>query len=176
MGIIEILSQARLGIERDFLVIGGYAVNAHGYSRQTLDLDVLIKKEQSGFWKNLLLENGYTVYCERESFMQLAPVTQEQMPVDFMLVNEQTFSKMYVEAVDGMLGGVAVKHPSLRHLIALKLHVLKQEMPHRELKDLYDVIQLMNINKVDPRTDDFKQLCERYGNLKIYETIVRATR
>ena len=176
MGIIEILSQARLGTERDFLVIGGYAVNAHGYSRQTLDLDILIKKEQSGFWKKLLLDNGYTVYCERESFLQLAPVTQDQMPVDFMLVNEQTFSKMYAEAVDGMLGGMSVKHPSLMHLVALKLHVLKQEMPHRELKDLYDVIQLMNINKVDARTDDFKQLCERYGNLKLYETIVRATR
>jgi predicted nucleotidyltransferase len=176
MEILEILSRAQFEPERSFLVIGGYAVNAYGYSRQTIDLDLLIKKEQQDFWKQLVLASGYLVHGGTDNFLQFTPLQPEQFPVDFMLVNEQTFSGMYGEAVKGSLGGVEVKHPSLRHLIALKLHVLKQELPHRELRDLYDVIQLVNINKVDVRSDDFKTLCERYGNSKLYETIVRGTR
>src|SRR5579872_5218140 len=149
MGIIETLSQARVEPERSFLVIGGYAVNAHGYSRQTMDLDILVKKEQANFWKELVLSNGYAVYCERDNFLQFTPTAPELIPIDFMLVNEQTFSGMHAEAVEGQLGGVSVRHPSLRHLIALKLHVLKRELPHRELRDLYDVIQLVHVNQVD---------------------------
>jgi predicted nucleotidyltransferase len=176
MGILEILSRARLEPERSFLVIGGYAVNAHGYSRQTMDLDLLIPKDQQHFWKQLVLESGYVVHGSKESFLQFVPVEQEQLPVDFMLVNEPTFSGMYAEAMTASLGGVEVKIPSLRHLIALKLHVLKQGLPHRELRDLYDVFQLVNLNKIDVRSDDFKKLCERYGNSKLYETILRGTK
>jgi hypothetical protein len=176
MGILDILSRARTEPDRSFLVIGGYAVNAHGYSRQTLDLDILIATIQRDFWKNLILVNDYNISAEREAFMQFSPATRDQMPLDVMVVNDQTFSGMHAEAVSGSLGGVEVKHPSLRHLLALKLHVLKQALPHRELRDLYDVIQLAHINKLDAAGDDFRRLCERYGNSKIHETIVRATR
>ena len=174
MGILDILSKASAESDRNFLVIGGYAVNAHGYPRQTVDLDILVMKGERDFWKQLLLKNGYTVYSEHDNFSQFTPLAKEQLPVDFMFVNEQTFSKMYPEAVEGVLGGVKVKHPSLLHLIALKLHVIKQALPHRELKDLYDVIQLVQINQVDTQAESFKELCEKFGNSKIYEILVRA--
>jgi predicted nucleotidyltransferase len=176
MGIIEILSRASAESGNGFLVIGGYAVNAHGYPRLTVDLDVLIDKAQKDFWKELMIKNGYSVYSEHENFSQFTPIARDQFPVDFMHVNDRTFSKMRAEAVDGNLAGANVKHPSLMHLIALKLHVIKQELPHRESKDLYDVIQLVQINHVDTQADEFKQLCEKFGNAKAYEAIVRATR
>jgi len=176
MGIIEILNAGSAETGRGFLVIGGYAVNNYGYSRLTVDLDVLINKDHREFWKQLILKNGYTVYCERDSFLQFTPEAKEQVPVDFMLVNERTFSRMYGEAVDGLLGGASVKFPSLPHLIALKLHVIKQALPHRELRDLDDVLQLVQRNKVDTGTEEFKQLCEKHGNSTIYEAIVRANR
>ena len=46
MGIIEILNGGCQEPGRTFLVIGGFAVCAHGYDRQTVDLDILISKEQ----------------------------------------------------------------------------------------------------------------------------------
>ncbi|HZV35901.1 MAG TPA: nucleotidyltransferase [Verrucomicrobiae bacterium] len=176
MGIIEILNHGSTESGFDFLIIGGYAVNAHGYARLTVDLDILINKAHRDFWKELMLKNGYTVYNEHENFSQFTPVARDQLPVDFMFVNEQTFQKMRAEAVAGVMGGIKVKHPSLMHLIALKLHVIKQALPHRASKDLYDVIQLVQINHVDVKSGDFKQLCEKFGDKKTYEAIVRATR
>jgi len=173
MGIIEILIEGCLEPERSFLVIGGFAVCAHGYARETMDLDILIAKEQRDYWKELVLRNNYTVLSEHDNFIQFKEGGPEQMPVDFMLVNEQTFSKMHAEAIVAPLGKVTVKYPSLMHLIALKLHALKQELPHRELKDLYDVIQLVHVNQIDTGTTEFKELCDRFGNLKLYETIKR---
>jgi len=78
--------------------------------------------------------------------------------------------------LDGRIDSVAVKHPSLWHLVALKLHVLKQELPHRTLRDFNDVLELLRINRVDTQAEDFKRFCIKYGNLKLYETIVRGTR
>ncbi|MDB6015733.1 MAG: hypothetical protein JWR19_222 [Pedosphaera sp.] len=176
MEILDILKRASLQSDKRFLVIGGYAVNAHGYSRQTVDLDIMIEKSQADFWKKLLLDQGYSIFGERDAFVQFTAPKPEQPPIDFMLVNEQTFAGMHAEAVEGSLGGITVKHPSLRHLIALKLHVLKQELPHRHIRDLYDVMELLRINKVDTTSQDFKQFCEKYGNSTLYESLVRTTK
>jgi predicted nucleotidyltransferase len=176
MGIIGILSGAGAEAGKPFLVIGGYAVNAHGYARETVDLDILTRREEREFWKKLVLENGYSVWQERDNFAQFKTERSELMPVDFMFVNEHTFASLFADAVESTLGGVRVKHPSLRHLIALKLHVLKQELPHRTLRDFNDVLELLRINRVDTSAEDFKQLCLRYGNQKLYETLVRGTR
>src|SRR5690349_7028843 len=131
MGIIEKLAQSRVVPERDFLVIGGYAINAHGYSRQTIDLDILIPKSHFDYWKPILLKEGYTPVSDRDSFAQFMHPVEEMWPVDFMLVNENTFAGMYAAAMEGLLDTVKVKYPSLFHLIALKLHVLKQGLLHR---------------------------------------------
>jgi hypothetical protein len=43
-----------------FLVIGGLAVNFHGFSRDTADLDLLVRLRQRGAWLDLLAGRGYT--------------------------------------------------------------------------------------------------------------------
>ena len=136
MSIVEILSRAGAESGKNFLVIGGYAVNAHGYSRVTVDLDILADKADREFWKGVMLKSGYKVYSEQETFSQFTPASEEETGVDFMFVNEKTFLTMSHDAVEGLLADAKVKHPSLHHLIALKLHVVKQGLPHREMKDL----------------------------------------
>jgi len=95
MRIIGILAGASAETGKRFLVIGGYAVNAHGYARLTADLDLLVQREDAPFWKALLLANGYTVFQEQSNFIQFKAEETNAIPVDFMLVNEQTFSKMH---------------------------------------------------------------------------------
>jgi hypothetical protein len=173
MGILEILNAGCNPPATDFLVIGGYAVNAHGYPRLTFDLDILISKEQGAYWKNLMLQNGYKIFSEHENFLQFAPSVPNEMPVDFMLVNETTFKKMSSEAKTTVVREIAVKHPKLMHLIALKLHVIKQSLAHRYHHDLADVVKLLHINHVDVRGKELKELCEQFGNQEIYDTILR---
>ncbi len=63
-----------------------------------------------------------------------------------------------------VLGGKTFHVPSLDHLIALKLHVLKQGLSHRVIKDFTDVTSLAQINAIDITGDKFRALCEKYGS------------
>ena len=67
------------------------------------------------------------------------------------------------------------RFPSLEHLVALKLHVLKQNLPHRMLGDMDDVINLLLVNRVDLRQEKWRQLFVKYGSLELYEKVLRAT-
>lgn len=53
--------------------------------------------------------------------------------------------------------------PSLSHLIALKLHALKNNPEVRERWDLRDILELIKVNRVNVETDAFQDLCLEYG-------------
>ena len=65
--------------------------------------------------------------------------------------------------------------PSLNHLIALKLHALKNNLPHRELRDLRDIIELVKQHKIDVKTESFRNLCQKYGTEEVYKKICELT-
>jgi hypothetical protein len=48
-----------------FLLIGGHAVSAHGYSRKTFDLDLLICRDDSKAWLEMMKELGFHVSMSR---------------------------------------------------------------------------------------------------------------
>lgn len=65
MTILEKLSEFRQEKNLEFLVIGGHAVISHGYSRRTLDLDILIPKADGPIWKGYVLSLGYNLLFKR---------------------------------------------------------------------------------------------------------------
>lgn len=176
MSILQSLSQCAAEKGLKFLVIGGQAVIWHGYSRTTRDLDLMIPRTQQGGWRTAIETLGYRLLHETPVFMQFEAPSPGQWPVDFTFVSDETFGKLWVEASDVSLMGARVRMPSVMHLIALKLHSIKQALPHREAHDLNDVIELVDANHIDTAADSFRQLCEKYANLKAYEIIARATR
>ncbi|MDB6031074.1 MAG: hypothetical protein JWM16_1412 [Verrucomicrobiales bacterium] len=176
MKLLEELKQAAEHRNLQFLVIGGFAVNLHGYSRRTFDLDILVPRESVREWKTVLASLGYSIDLETGNFLQCSPSSARGWAVDLMIVNQETFQKMYPTSLKGRVEGAEVCYPTLNHLLALKLHVLKQSLLHRFSKDLDDVVILVEVNKVDVLSDEFKQLCERYGNSAVYEQIVQISK
>ena len=55
-------------------------------------------------------------------------------------------------------GGSRARVPCLDHLLALKLHALKQALPHRTGKDAEDVELLLRRNSIDLRQTRYEQL------------------
>ena len=176
MSILQSLSQCAAEKGLKFLVIGGQAVIWHGYSRTTRDLDLMVPRTQQGGWRAAIEALGYRFLHETPAFMQFEAPSPGQWPVDFTLVSDETFAKLWAEASDVSLMGARVRMPTVMHLIALKLHAIKQGLPHREAHDLNDVIQLVDANHIDTAAESFRQYCEKYANLKVYETIARAAR
>jgi len=159
--------------EMRFLVVGGHAVIAHGYPRTTFDLDLLVEKETRAAWRKTVERLGYQLLAEAESFSQFKPPSGA-LDLDLMLVGAETFGGIWGEGLTVSLDSVSVRIPSLDHLLALKLHVLKQNLQHRAVKDLDDIIRLVLANHLDLESSHYRHLFEKYGTLDHYETVIRA--
>jgi len=57
-----------------FLLIGGYAVNAHGYSRKTFDIDFLICANCCARWITIVLTSR-RLSCNSKRYREFHPWT-----------------------------------------------------------------------------------------------------
>ncbi len=142
-------------------MIGGHAVIAHGYARTTFDLDLLVARARSAAWEELLVSLGYSVHARHETFLQFNATSPQHWPVDLMLTSAETFAGLWGEAGEARVESVTVRIPSLRHLLALKLRVLKQEVGHRAVEAMNHLVQLIEWNGLDVRAEEFRELCLR---------------
>ena len=157
-----------------YLIIGGLAINFYGYSRDTSDLDFFISQGERLEWMQLLAKFGYSSFNDGGNFIQYNPPENNAWPVDLMLVQEKTFAPIFEASVEAEFFGVKVKVPSLQHLIVLKLHALKNTRMNRFLKDFLDVENLIRINQLDIKSQEIRELFEKYGTPDLYEKISRS--
>ncbi|HVU26559.1 MAG TPA: nucleotidyl transferase AbiEii/AbiGii toxin family protein [Verrucomicrobiae bacterium] len=157
-----------------YLVIGGLAVNYYGYSRDTADLDFFISQSERAEWMKMLADFGYAGYHDGGNFIQYAALDQNAWPVDLMLVQEKTFAPIFDASCAAEFFGIETKVPSLEHLIALKLHALKNTRMNRFLKDFLDVENLIFINQLDIKSPKMRDLFDKYGTQDLYEKISRS--
>ncbi|MCZ6625611.1 MAG: nucleotidyltransferase [Deltaproteobacteria bacterium] len=175
MRVLDILATKAEQNGLQFIVIGGHAVNAYGERRQTGDLDILVREDDRHLWESFLTSMGYILFHRHKVFLQFRPPDLEVWPIDIMLVDDRTFEGLFAESEEVNFGGTTnVRIPSIEHLIALKLNVLKQVGKARELKDLADIVALVKIGRLDVKDHKFKLLCKKYGTINIYEKIVDA--
>lgn len=164
--ISNILSKANIKV----VLIGGFAVNHYNVTRQTIDIDFLCTKENFSKIKDLLEEEGYRVKRSEDNFVQLENKTKSLMDVDFMFVDQETFNKIKESSRKINIAGIQFAIPSLLHLIALKLHSIKNN-PKREITDLPDIVRLIVNNDIDINDGDFRNLFLKYGTKELYGRI-----
>ena len=169
----EVLKACAEQTKLPFLVIGGFAVIAHGYQRTTMDLDLLVRRTHASHWTEILKPIGYDLDYAHQTFARYH--SSKGLDVDVMYVNDETFDGMFAAAMPALFQGVPVKVPSIEHLLALKLHASKQELRHRRLYDWDDIVSLVVQNEIDLREPRWRALFERHGTLELYEKIKRAT-
>jgi hypothetical protein len=147
-----------------FLVIGGYAVAAHGHTRATFDVDFLALKEDRNAWTSKLTAAGLEKVSETNAFAQFSQKAGDGL--DLMFVDAQTFEQMWGVAQAREFNCRVARMPSLDHLLALKLHALKQKSPHRTSKDAEDVELLVRRNRLDISLPQYEQLFLKYEPAK----------
>ena len=149
------------------LLIGGHALAAFGVARQTLDIDCLMVDADSGAIHTILTKAGYRETERTENFVRYSHSSIYLMDVDVMLVDRSTFDKMLQRSSVYQVGTINVRIPCLVHLIALKLHAIRNN-PKRELKDLGDIVELLRSNQGKVTIEELKATCARYGPDGIY--------
>ena len=116
---------------------------------------------------------GYQLYFETPGFVQFEPNKVReglresddcyQWAIDLVVVESQTFTKLFATAEFFTYGSQeALATVSPLHLIAMKLHALKQSGRNEKLKDLRDIVELVRYLKLDIEALEFRALCDKY--------------
>lgn len=157
-----------------FLVIGGYAVGAHGYTRATFDVDFLVRRAERDAWFARIEKAGLKRFADTTNFAQFTQTLGDGL--DLMFVNETTFEKLWQASEERSFGAATARVPCLDHLLALKLHVLRQALAHRTSKDAADVEELLRRNEINLQDPHYEALFLKHGTRELYDTFVRILR
>ncbi|HEY4416468.1 MAG TPA: nucleotidyl transferase AbiEii/AbiGii toxin family protein [Verrucomicrobiae bacterium] len=170
MSVIANISRAAEKHDLPFLLIGGYAVMAHGFVRTTGDIDFLVRKSQSAGWQKLLENLSFILKFSGPTFLQFDPPPDERLPLDLMFVSDENFASMFSAAKVIETDGVKTRVVSLPHLFALKCHAFKSQ-PHRAMKDIEDLVQLVRLNKLDLNEPSLRAILLKHGGIEFYELL-----
>ncbi|MFO1512517.1 MAG: hypothetical protein U1F83_06320 [Verrucomicrobiota bacterium] len=154
-----------------FVLIGGWAVGAHGYARATFDVDFMVRRSERAAWIERLTSCGLKLFRESGVFAQFTQVAGDGL--DLMFVDGPTFTKIRDASEERAFGDVKARVPCLDHLLAKKLHALRQNLAHRTSKDVDDVEVLLRRHEINLADPHYKTLFLKYGTSEIYETFVR---
>jgi len=154
------------------VLVGGFAVNYYKVTRQTIDVDFLITKEDFNKIADRLKKAGFELEYAQELFTRFKGPAQYLMDIDFMFVDKETLDKIIRDGREILVAQQKFIVPSLNTLIALKLHAIKYNQKLREYKDLPDIINLVRVNGVDCKSKEFHELCLKYGTEELYNKIL----
>ena len=156
------------------VLIGGFALGFHNFARVTSDIDFLISEKDAKRAIEILQASGFALKEEnKDLFVRFASKNPDLIDVDFVFVEPATLQEVIKDGKEVTSGSITLMVPSLRHLIALKLHAIKNNR-HRELKDLLDIVTLIRTNKLDFKSAEFKAMCLKYGTEETYGKITNA--
>ena len=81
-----------------------------------------------------------------------------------MISDDKTIDILCKDGGEARFAGDKFIVPSPKHLIDMKLHSITNNKA-RKSKDFSDILQLVRLNDIDPKTSEMKILFEKYSAL-----------
>lgn len=153
-----------------FLLIGGRGLEAHGYVRNTIDVDLLVPLDELDLLTRVLNGFGYVMTAESPVFSRWRAADPIDEDLDLLYVDPSTFAKLDADAMPMGNGEIPARVPSIAGMIALKLHAMRNN-PDRRPRDSLDILALLQRNPRALDLAELRALCERYGPPGIFDTI-----
>jgi len=168
----HLVAKASIKANVPCILIGGFAINFYNVTRNTLDVDFLITKDDFEKIKKTLLDAGYAENFATDITIRLSS-KRDDLDIDFVMVDDSTRDRIISDGKEVKVVGERLTVPSVDHLITLKLHAIKNNKKNRMWKDMPDIIRLIQANNVDCESEAFKRACLKYGDVDIYKTILK---
>ena len=146
--IFEIASRDLPAAGIDCLLVGGFAVNHYGYTRNTLVVDFMIVAQDLDEVRRIMRAAGF-INVDIHDNVAFFSVPDEDPRVDFLRVDKSTMDKLLTNAVRTSVQGHALRIPCLKDLMAMKIFAFSQSTERRMGKDLPDIAYLTAINNLD---------------------------
>jgi len=159
---------------RDFLIIGGNAVIAHGVPRFTRDVDFVIPERSRMGWRKFLEREGFQFFHGTDAFQQFRDENGPRPRIDLMLVEESTWQKLYQDAWKLDVGGeVRALVASPQHIIAMKLKACRSQQRRSDAVDWVDIVELSLLHRFDPRSGtEFSDFVLQYGGETLLKRLI----
>jgi predicted nucleotidyltransferase len=122
-----------------FAVIGGLAVNLHGYLRATHDLDFLIDERDRVAAETALGALGYQLFF---ATAEVASFARGDHRIDLLFARRPLSRQMLAATTPLTAGELVLPVVSVEDLIGLKLQAYGNDP--RRLRDLADIRELLN--------------------------------
>jgi len=167
----DLVSQVIQKADVSAILIGGFAVNHYGVMRQTQDVDFLMVEEAYDKVQPLFEKAGCGEVIRNNLFARLENKKWLPSELDIVFVNPETFEGILEESETAEIQGRKFKVPSLDHLLALKLHAMKQNLRRRGFRDITDVLDLARENRIDVKGKKFGELCLKYAGKEVYRIV-----
>lgn len=138
-----------------YIMVGGFAVNMHGFTRTTNDIDIWLKDTTPNRlnFGNAMAKSGYDeVFWEEIQFVPgwsdfyIGPGIRLDIMIDMKGLTDIPFDEALSSANIGQIEGLLVPFLNINHLIANKKAVNRP-------KDQIDVIELEKIKKLKEDMD-----------------------
>lgn len=130
------------------LVVGGVAVCLHGYRRNTVDVDLLVRREDADRIRQVLDDAGFAWSAAQHEFRSPSGV-----PIQVLLAGDRAGSDSDVRLPDPAAAEAGVEREGLPVLALPRLIESKvacgQGNLRRTHKDFADVVELIAVHRLD---------------------------
>lgn len=168
--ILDRLATALDPAHPEALLIGGQALPLYGVSRQTADIDCLAAADGATKLGKVLLAAGYKAIARSENVVRYEHSSPMLQGVDVLLVNPETFEKLRRDSQEWRTAQSVWRVPALPHLVALKLHAMKNN-PKRREHDVGDIGALVRQNPTLVTREVLRELCAQFGPPDVWEDL-----
>ncbi|MEO6065458.1 MAG: nucleotidyltransferase family protein [Lysobacterales bacterium] len=157
--------------ERGFqhALIGGLAVNVHGYARATHDVDFLIDLDDESALHALMLELGYSAIDRRED---LSSYVRDDERADFLHAHREIGRRLLAGASRVAYGSLQVPVISAEGLLGFKIQAFSDDP--RRLKDLSDMLEIMRACGKSLNWDEVRAYFAVFGREALFDELKRA--
>ena len=132
------------------IIVGGWAINLHGYPRQTIDFDFMIFEEEFDIVSEAFIKLGYIRTIRTELYARFESESSESyLYFDCLFADKSTYEKLSSSGKSVKIFSAEFILPCPMHIIAMKLHALKYGSNEREYKDFSDILSLIRIYDID---------------------------
>jgi hypothetical protein len=130
-------------------VAGAFALHAYGLSRATVDIDFVAEAEVRERLVTFLESIGYETLHSSPGYSNHLHPDARLGRVDFIYVSGETARRVFAaREVTLRFGQRVLRVPRAEHLIAMKVHAMKND-PSRSLQEMADIRYLLQVPGVD---------------------------
>lgn len=150
-----------------YMLIGGFAVNIHGYVRATHDLDVMILADDVDSSHAALIALGYTALDQRAD---LACYFRGSERLDVLYARRPISRRLLAQAPEVDIGNLPIPTISAEGLLGLKIQAFHDDP--RRIRDLTDMIELIKLNRRRLNLDEVRGYFRLFDSESILDDIL----